>query len=238
MRKIAIIFKTHVWSNDICIFCKKILFDIRNANIDFFIILHDEKDNIIDTIPANMLQYVLIIKESDIKIYDSGFISMWMSNHWILMWFFLHNRDKYNYIWSIEYDVRIIGNSNLIWSINDNADFIYTLGNNKDVTNKYSGLYSGKILSDDDKYYGHLQLARYSMNTLNYLHNNFKSGENGYDELITFSLLNRSNLKLSNILHTLIGGIWTWDQRYSLHNRRIITCYNNSNTLKIFHPVK
>ncbi len=47
-----------------------------------------------------------------------------MSNHWILMWFF-KKFQNYNYYWSMEYDVRISGNSCILWNYDGEEDFLF-----------------------------------------------------------------------------------------------------------------
>lgn len=124
--KIAVIMKTHIWNNDIELFSKKIHNESLSNDIKFFILLHDESGNIINQIDNSLKDIVLSFTEKDIQnLYFTGFYSMWLSNHWILMWFFQKYGYIFDYIWSIEYDVRISGESNLLWNCDDDSDFLF-----------------------------------------------------------------------------------------------------------------
>ena len=109
--KIVVLMKTHIWNESIENFALKIYNETINYNIDFFVLMHDENDTIYELIQSDFIKKVtLTFKEDDIKkIYPIGFFTMWISNHWILMWFFLKYREIYNFYWSVEYDVRISG---------------------------------------------------------------------------------------------------------------------------------
>lgn len=244
MVKTVVLIKTHIWNDDIEKFADKIYNDTHVHNIDFFILMHDEKNELSEKIQSPDIKNITLrFTEQDIKqLYSVGFYSMWLSNHWILMWFFKQFGHKYDYFWSMEYDVRISGNSVKIWNYESNYDFLYTMGNNINSMNVYNNHYIGGKLSELQKYHGYLQLVRYSGKALEYLNKCFEEGENGQDELITFSLLNRGNFSGSKkFLQSLIRGTWTWQDKFSVSNRKL---YNkletrlDDNHLCIFHPVK
>lgn len=245
MNKIAIIFKTHIWNSFIENFILKIQNDLENSkskNINLFILLHSENDNIIPD--SNSIKKLIIrFTENDIKnTYSIGYYTIWLSNHWILMWFY-KNMPNFDYYWSIEYDVRISGDSCKIWEHESCCDFLYVMGNYVRPKNIYNNHYVGNKLLDADKYHGYLQLARYSNKALKYLDNCFSNGENGQDEMIIFSLLNRNRSGLSSsktFLLNLVKGIWTWKNTYSGHNKKIYDYYESMNhdNVYIFHPIK
>nr|URM62365.1 hypothetical protein [Mimivirus sp.] len=84
---IAVILKTHIWNNDILSYSEKIYHDCVNNNIDFYILMHDE-NQIINAIREPINNVTITFTELDIKgLYKTGFYSMWLSNHWILMFF-------------------------------------------------------------------------------------------------------------------------------------------------------
>lgn len=238
--KQVILFKTHLWNSEIENFAIKLQNECL-AN-DFFILLHDENNILIQKVSNHILKTkILIFTEFDIKnIYSKGFISMRLSNHWIMMWFY-KKFNNYDYYWSVEYDVRINGNSILLWNYDEKYDFLYPKGNYKRINHPNINYYSGSKLTINDRYFGYLQLARYSNNAITYLDKCYSEGENGQDELITFSLLNNSNLTMSRkFLSHLIRGTWTWINSYSNQNK--ITWYQykkyKPNELCIFHPIK
>ena len=242
MDKKVIIFKTHIWNDDIETYVNKIMNDVAIVKIDFYVLMHTEDDKNYDLIKSDAIKEITLkFNENTIKsIYDTGFYSMWLSNHWILMWFFKQNK-TYDYYWSMEYDVYIVGNSNIIWTDTSNYDFIYPL--------KYSNSsfywinhYIGEKLSIDQRYHGFLQISRYSKIFLEYLDTCFMSGENGQDELIIFSLAIRGKFTISNtLLRKLLRGQWAWGERYTYVNTKIrdkLLLQNNKNNVYILHPVK
>lgn len=243
--KTVILFKTHLWNESIEDFAIKIYEDIMFSKMDntydFFILMHSE-NNLYSFIKSETIKSITkCFTENTIKnLYTSGFYTMWLSNHWILMWFFKNFGNIYDYFWSIEYDVRISGNSFKIWSHNSTHDFLYVMGNHLNFNNKFRNYYVGNKLSAIQKYYGFLQLARYSKAALKYLDSCFEMGENGQDELITFSLLNRGNfLGSKKFLIKLVRGKWTWDHQYAQSNKNLYDqCeLNNHHDIFIFHPV-
>lgn len=240
--KLVVLFKTHLWNDDIEKFADKIYEETRTKGVDFFILMNFENNNIINNIKnVNLKNITKVFGTEDIKkIYSKGFYNLYLSNHWILMWFFKIN-GGYDYYWSIEYDVRITGDSSKIWTHESDNDFLFPLGNHRNLGHTYRRHYFGTSLTDNDKHYGYLQLARYSNQALKYLDEQFMSGENGQDEMITFSLLNKGKFKMSKLfLRSLIKGFWTWKNSYSAFNRKMYDAYENMNDdhLFIFHPIK
>lgn len=248
--KIVVLLKTHIWTSDLENFAIKILNDIKltnetngtdTSNIDFYILMHDETDETFNKISSDKIKNIVLkLKEQDIKnIYPNGFISMWLSNHWIMMWFFKKFGNKYKYIWSMEYDVRISGSAIKLWNCTSLDDFLYPMGNYRNINHCHNHNYVGGKLNESEKYHGYLQLARYSNTFLKYLDKCFDEGENGQDELIIFSLINRSGLTSSKkILQKCICGVWTWQNKYSYYNKKMYEQYEKTNVLHIYHPIK
>jgi hypothetical protein len=244
MDKKVVLLKTHVWSDDIEKFSIKVYNETYLYGVDFFILMHTENDEIYHQVKSEKIKKIIIkFTEAEIKsIYTTGFISMWLSNHWILMWFYKKFGQKYKYFWSVEYDVRISGNSSKIWLHENSHDFLYTKGNYRNVKHKHMKFYQGTLLNDLEKFFGYLQLARYSSRLLVYLDKYFNLGENGADELIIFSLINKGKFTGSKeYLQSLIAGTWTWQDIYSENNKQLYNyceSLNDSNHLYIFHPIK
>lgn len=239
---IAILFKTHIWNDSVEKFVSKIISDLdkKNSNAKLFILMHSDNFQLINEVKSTTIKnYCIQFTKSDIEsIYQKGFINMWLSNHWIMMWFWKYN-NNFDYVWSIEYDVRITGDTSNIWLMNNSYDFIF-VQNSFRTNSKYNNLYTGNKLSADNYRSGFLQLARYSKKTLDYLDNCYREGENGQDEMITFSLinLNKSLTINKSSLVNIIAGQWTWEDKWSSHNNYIYNKLESSNCNKILHPVK
>ena len=246
----VVLLKTHTWNDELEKFAIKIKNESVPNRIDFFILIHSDDDTVQKKIKDQSLKkYILVFKESNIKnLYSQGFYSMWLSNHWILMWFFKQFRNKYIFYWSIEYDVRISGNSLKIWNYSGTEDFIYPIEPFKNPEWTWKNHYIGGPLTDNTKWYGYLQLARYSNKFLEYLDKYYEAGENGQDEMITFSLFKRGQTEIGltgskDILHKLIKNSWSVDNSESDKNKKILEeseskYQTNTNQLIILHPVK
>jgi len=245
-KKTVLIIKTHTWNDNLENFIRKLINESTTHGIDFFILMHSDNHKLINKIKdTNLKKYVLMFTEKDIrKVYNKGFYSMWLSNHWILMWFYKLYKNKYDYFWSIEYDVRISGDSSKLWKYNGVEDFIYPIEPFKDPKWRYKNHYVGGKLTDKNKYYGYLQLARYSNKFLAYLDTCYQSGENGQDELITFSLFKRGNFTGSKtILNDLIKKSWSVDSSDTQKYKKLLTesekkYQSDKSHLTIFHPIK
>jgi hypothetical protein len=245
----VVIFKTHKWDSDIEMFVNQILAETVNHNVDFFVLMHSNNYNLADKVrDKNIKQHVLMFNENDIKeTYLQGFYSMWLSNHWILMWFYRQFPEKYQYYWSVEYDVRIVGNSSKIWKYAGSEDFLFPIPTFRNPEWSWRHYYVGP-LNDSQKWYGYLQLARYSKKFLEYMDNHFENGENGQDELITFTLFNRGKSEIGLVgsetfLNNFISGSWSVDNGHSNKHKRMMKTardlyQRNPSYLIIFHPVK
>jgi len=240
----VILLKTHVWNHDLEAFVKKIRREAIQCKADFFVLMHTEDDSIYHLVmDPDIKDIILRFKEADIKkLYNGfGFHTIWMSNHWILMWFY-RDHQNYQYYWSLEYDVRICGNSINIWKNNYTDDFLYTIGNFQNNT-FWNQFYRGKKLTRLQKYHGYLQIARYSNRFIKYLDTSFSDGEQGQDEMITYSLLQLGKFTNSNkLLYPMIRGTWSTDKKMSDTNRAVYDQIEKNerdhNEVYIFHPIK
>ncbi len=246
----VVIFKTHTWNSQIEKFVLKLIEETVPHRIDFYVLIHSNDESLITKIEnVRIRDYVLVFSENTIKkMYQDGFYGMWLSNHWILMWFFRQYKDKYQYYWSIEYDVRISGNSTKLWTYDGLEDFIYPYVPFQNPEWTWKDYCISNILTDENKWYGYLQLARYSKKFLEYLDKHYNSGENGQDELITFSLFKRGESEIglvgdNKLLFNLINNSWSVDNADSDKHKKILSdseteSEKNPEHLIILHPIK
>lgn len=233
----VIVVKTHVWTPEIEQFVQKIA---SESSHDLFILAHSDDKSLVNQIQSQDLRDRLImITANDIKqVYSHGFVSLWLSNHWNTMWFY-KQYPNYQYYWFIEYDVRIVGDSSRIWNYEGIEDFVFPYGPYQNPDWAYKNDYFGNTLDDSNKWYGYLQLARYSTRWLEYLNRIFQTGENGQDEMMMFSLLKRAEplgiTGTSKFLGQFIRGSWTVDYRDSDRHRALMAKVRD---LTIFHPIK
>lgn len=245
----VVVFKTHVWNDGLEKFAQKLWLETVPKGIDFFILMHSDNISLPDKIVNDKLKRcVLVFAEADInKIYPAGFYSMWLSNHWILMWFY-RQFNQYQYYWSVEYDVRISGNSYKIWSWAGTEDFVYPVQPFQDANWRWKNNYVGGRLTDETKWYGYLQLARYSNRFMAWMDKHFAAGENGQDEMIVFSLYKRGETEAGfsgnhSMLAGLIRDSWSVANSDSDKHKKILdeseAKYRfDANQLMILHPVK
>lgn len=222
----AIVLKTHVWNSDIEEFCLK----LRNQNGDsFHILVHGTLD-----IP-NVFQSHSYENEQLMNVYPNGYIDEYYSNHWLNMAFY-HDNPNYDYYWFLEYDVRISGDSNKLFTMRSDADFLFTKGMYHYPTGEHFTKAFG--IEEKDRYQGFLQMARYSNKALSYLDSKFNEGINGQDELAIYSLIRLSNLTYRADLAQLVQGAWTWDKHFSAYNKASFVRNEELNVLAIYHPIK
>ena len=238
MSQTVVFLKTHVWNNNIEEYAFKIYLETSVSRVDYYILLHDEGSLYSQIISPDLRKRTLKFTEVEIKkLYPQGYYDIRTSNHWIMMWFY-HQYPNYQYYWSMEYDLRIHGNSNIIWNYHVHFDLLYPRGFRLGNNNMYRDKYCGGRLSDNEKYYGYLQLSRYSNRFLMHLDKVFQSGENGQDELIIFSIIKRDGFTHSQeFLSKMIKGYWTWEPKYSNINRIMLDNLIEPGPF-ILHPIK
>ncbi len=233
---IAVLFKTHILNYALCNYIKKIYNECNNYNINqtnhFLIFQLLIPDNITYKIPDEFKEFTKIYnEEDDIKnlyknIKDEDFKNIHNSNYFITLWFYKYFGESYDFFWSIDYDVRILGNSIDIFS--DKSTFDLLIPKN--------------ILCKDDKFYTSTQICRLSKLLLKKINKNLKKGIYYNNETIYATICKKYNFTYNyTYLNNFIQGIWTSNPEYNSHNiesfNRIIKNKNNVKTY-IFHPIK
>lgn len=148
------------------------------------------------------------------KVYKHGFVDAWLSNHWLLMsWWKSKGRKMkdVDWVWSIEYDVGIVGDSGYLWKdVQDStdADLLGSFGPFQDESWPYKDNYVGPMV-DSDKWFGYLQLSRYSRRFLDYMDEVFERGENGQDEMMIYSLAKRGGFNIETEPLHCLQGFWS-----------------------------
>lgn len=245
----VIIYKTHVWNYSIEKFVRKIRSEAEDYGIDLFILLQKDSSQKLEYLKDTSLKNnIIMFSEAEIKnVYVEGYFNLWLCNHWILMWFF-KKYPNYSYYWSIEYDVRISGDSSKIWAYNGSEDFIYPVQEFQHSDWAWKNHYVGHQFNDNNKWYGYLQLTRYSKRFLIYLDKHFTNNENGQDEMIIFSLFKKGVNEIGltgnfSILNNLIQDSWSVDNTTSKKHKKLFNSSKkeykkNDDHLLILHPIK
>ena len=235
-QKTVVFIKTHLWDNSIEQFVEKIWSECLEHQIDFFLLA---QNNLFEKIPEKILCITKFYSEQNISnLYKEGFHSMWLSNHLISQWFFKNFDLNYDYFWSVEYDVRILGNSSYFWLSDKTEDLLVP----KDIISCHNN--ENKLIhpSFNQRYSVLLQMHRISRNFLIKLNELFLLGLNGQDEVIYGTVCKKYNFSYDhNFINNRIGGIWTPMASCSDHNKKIIDSIINLDSLllpMIFHPVK
>lgn len=251
MSKTVICYKTHILNKVIIDFIKKLYKDCDNSNkemldnfkgeydIDFFLLIPDylEKE-----LPENFKSFTKIYKEEEIQnLYEKGFYSMWLSNHFIELWFYKNFGEKYNYFWFIDYDVRILGDGCYFWRNELTQDLIIP----KNITlidanwKFYNFLHESFL--ENERYICLKQIYRISKTFLNKLDILFNEGINGHCELIIGCVCKKYNFSYDHtFINQRIQGIWTHNPDFSAYNIETYNKFVSSIIIKpyIFHPIK
>ena len=229
----CLLFKTHQWNDEIDAWYRRL---VTECPYTVYLMYHN--DNLdLSAIPTDLHGAVMVYSEEMIRtVYpEAPFYGMWLSNHWILSW--AMKTLSYDYVWNIEYDVRIVGDSRWIWTYRGGEDFIYPIATFQNPDWPYREMYRGP-LTHAEKWYGYLQLARYSRRFLQYLDAIYPV-ENGQDELITYSLFHRSGMTGSHhLLGPWIKSSWFVDNVHIPANRERIRAAEAKGDRLLVHPVK
>jgi len=113
----AVFYMAHKWNSEI----EKCATEIQHSALAYglkFIIVSCPKIQV----PSHFRQ--VCPTEQEVRQMYAGFISMWASNHFLFMWAWKHFGQTFDYIWSIEYDVRFVGNLNFLWTYAPEADYV------------------------------------------------------------------------------------------------------------------
>lgn len=234
----AILFKTHKFDKAIRARLEK----VKSESVglaDVVLVVHGDVEVDSD------LQCFRIRDQELSRVYDQGFENPWLSNHWLLMaWWRQRGRAAgYQYVWSIEYDVGMVGDSSVLWSAANmpQADLIASYGPFQDPNWPYKDHYTGGKLKNEEKWYGYVQLSRYSAPFLEYMDKTFESGENGQDEMMIFSLAKRGNFSVNTDPITCRHGFWSARggdaalAREAMVEKQLLP---SQSKLTLFHPIK
>jgi hypothetical protein len=232
----VVLFKTFKWTSAIAAYATKIQKEVVEVGLDFYVLLHDEHNNIVIPNTFNVFSFA----EKDLKsLYSVGYKGIWPSNHWAT-WLFYTKYPKYKYYWTVEYDVGISGNSSLIWKYKSKSDYLHINPIEKKGRDwGWFGTYVGNNLAEDERYASYVQILRFSNCVMKRFHEIFSSGENAQDELILNSLIIRESFTHSyKFLNSLKKGRYSWDPKESRHNIPLYEESVKKGELAIYHPVK
>lgn len=201
----------------------------KGKGLTIFLLFHgalsNDKNTKIKQFNLPILQFT-----TDMIKNHSQFISTHKSNH---LGLFLHYEQlsSFDYIWSIEYDVWINGNSNKLFNFASDKDLLYPYY-----------YYGRKPLNGLKIYCGYVQLVRYSsklFSAINDMLANSKMKMKLTDEEMIFTATMKNNLSCLS-LRRFIAGRWTHLASESKYNKLKMEDMkaNEVESLAIFHPVK
>lgn len=238
--KRAILFKTHKFSKAIRDRYEKVVSESKGL-ADVFLVVHGDV-----RIDDGEERRLFRVSDGELaRVYDRGFVDPWLSNHWLLMawWKRVGRAGGYQFVWSVEYDVGIVGNSAELWGEPSGADLIASYGPFQDSAWPYKDRYfcdtaASACLArrDEDKWYGYVQISRYSARFLDYMDHVFESGENGQDEMMIFSLAKKGQFSIDTEAVACRQGFWSAQGADAALAKKAYTAPARSLTL--FHPIK
>jgi len=187
LRPTKILFQTHTWAPHIAAAASNFQLSAIEHGHDFSVFCCTNKPL---SIPSHFSP--IFVSEEDIKkFYKNGFHSVWASNHWALMYYWLHFGPlfQHQYIWSVEYDVRAYGNLGLLWGPESpyyEEDYIASEPIHKVRKSYYWVKHMDRKWRENPKWpcmSAYKQIFRVSDRFLTYLHDQFQRGRNGQDEM-------------------------------------------------------
>lgn len=256
-QKIAVMYVTHIWNAKIDQVARTLLNSCKSRGFDMYVIMGPKVQSVGYELQEKQQRYSALTATQIIqpdesifkvlrpslpeltKLYPSGFMSMWASNHYILMWFWSTLGHIYNAVWSIEYDVRWCGSLDTLWNFQPTADYVYsdlsplhTFGNGhywtKSITNKWAIKPTRTACK---------QVFRCSANFLAYLHEKFQLEMNAQDEIALASHAHQGNF-LSFSLAPLMSKTWTTAPQFSSKIEQLWLSKSKNDPFELFHPVK
>jgi hypothetical protein len=239
--KRAILFKTHKFSKAIRDRYEKVVSESKGL-ADVFLVVHGDV-----RIDGEEQRLFRVSDEELHRVYDRGFVDPWLSNHWLLMswWKRVGRAGGYQFVWSVEYDVGIVGNSAVLWGEPSGADLIASYGPFRDSAWPYKDRYfCDKATSaclarrDEDKWYGYVQISRYSARFLDYMDHVFESGENGQDEMMIFSLAKKGQFSIDTEAIACRQGFWSAQGADAALAKKAYMAMAPAPSLTLFHPIK
>ena len=214
----AFLFMTHKWSPGIASAARSWRGACKSRGIDFVLLFQGAEPPrpLFPPPPTAPDEFVFAPTSEVAKLYPLGFVNLWTSSHWILMWWWLRNGRKHDLVFRVEYDVRILGDASRFFDFAPEADVVLT---------------SEPVVPDSDYWFHHCtvpgwcedraklrqcwwQVARFSSVFLDYLHGRFVTGENAQDEIAIATHATRGGFAVTSLSDHLCEG-FNWDPQAS-----------------------
>ena len=228
MSKILVVFVAHIWNNDIDVYFKSLKQSCAVYNIDLVILACGTRFESEEKIFRPSLDEIKLM-------YSKNFHAkgLWACNHWILLWLWKvwAKEECYDHVWSIEYDVRTLGDLYTLWSLDTSIDYVSSTSIQPYSTEGFWG----PNIGFRPTHTALKQIFRCSYNFLNYLDEKCREGLTGQDECTLAT--HAQQFKYTNLKSYLCAG-------YSPQkNDAILRLWQNekkqqTKMLKIFHPIK
>ena len=239
--KVAVLFQTHLWGPHIEASAKQIQYSALEHGHDFTVLASSQDPHKIpDSLDSLRLSW------TDIKtMYQSGFQSPWASNHWLLMYWWRHHgrMQNYDYVWSIEYDVRAYGNLGHLWASTNtlpHCDYVSTMPIHK--SNASTQCWDHTVAptwSSCPNMTAWKQVFRLSNMFLNYLDVQFEKGLNAQDERALASHAIEGQFTTHD-LRQFLASTWSPHPHHAERAKAHWESHFGQSTknLFLFHPVK
>lgn len=228
MPKTLVVFVAHFWTSDIDAYYTKLKNSCSESNIDLVILACG------DRYESSEIIFRPSIDEVKAMYKDFHSKGLWACNHWILLWLwkFWAQEESYDFVWSIEYDVRTTGDLFTLWSMDKTYDYISSAS----AHNYTSEAFWGPNKSGFRPTHTALkQIFRCSANFLNYLHDQALIGQTGQDECTLAT--HAQKFKYRNLKEYLCSG-YSPNKNDAVTRAWKLEKNNETKKLKIYHPIK
>lgn len=239
--RVALVFMTHQWNEEIGAQALEWYKASKRKAIDMYILT---VGHVVSLDPSFNNDWTIV--EYEYKTiqtrYETGFQSLWASNHWILLQWFEDYGRAYKTTWAVEYDVRSAGNLDLLFCHASGADVVFSKLFGLDIRTSFWAptIHPGWIPRPD--MYCYKQVMRLSHDFLEHLDAQLRDQKrHAQDEICLASNASQGHFKIAT-LDTFLSPSWTYRSDEAARVKALWTLTKShvdpENQLILFHPVK
>lgn len=195
MSKVLIAFKTHVNSNEFKKNLEKILSDVKNLKNHDFVVLNDNTNNTLDITDVPIINF-----NKETIISNKNGYDFWYRAD-VPMIFLNQELTNYDYYYQIEFDCYCDDWKTFFEKLyEDNSDMLATWVKDTKKEPHWGWWSSHNLIIDECKLLGtYFPIVRFSKHSLNVLDTYYREGYEGFCEIICSSILNKENMKITDI---------------------------------------
>lgn len=256
-RRTALLIATHKWTRSVAEGMLPFMASAHRCGLDVHVLLAAPPSAAFEPLPPrprDLPPYATwtAVAAADVRaLYASGFVDHSRSNHWNLMWWWraVGRPGEYDAVWSLEYDVRAVGNVDALWGApSPTADFVSTVAA-RPLEPVFTHFFTREMeaeLHGATRVCAWKQVFRASERVLDAWDAAFARGANGCDEAVLTSLAYSGGYELDDVARFIdapswLGGLMPWaKQQWERHAAAAAARATapTANALTLYHPIK